>query len=108
MIVLVGAFFVSHYLSASLTAHTTAILPVFLAVGVAVPEVPILTLSLLLCYSIGLMGVITPYATGPAPVYYSSGYIPRGDFWKLGCIFGLIFLVVLLAIGLPYLILLFP
>ncbi len=108
VIVLVAAFFFIHYMFASLTAHTTAILPVFLAVGSAVPEVPVLTLSLLLCYSIGLMGVITPYATGPAPVFYSSGYIPRGDFWRLGFIFGLIFLVILLAIGIPYLTLLFP
>ena len=108
MIVLVAAFFFIHYMFASLTAHTTAILPVFLAVGSAVPGVPVLTFSMLLCYSIGLMGVITPYATGPAPVYYASGYVPRADFWRLGFIFGVLFLVVLLAIGVPYLTLLFP
>ena len=49
------------------------------------------------------MGVISPYATGPAPVYYGCGYISRADFWKLGLIFGVIFLVALLIIGIPYL-----
>jgi L-tartrate/succinate antiporter len=49
------------------------------------------------------MGVLTPYATGPAPVYFASGYIPRGDFWRLGLIFGLIFVGALLLVGVPYL-----
>jgi L-tartrate/succinate antiporter len=49
------------------------------------------------------MGVITPYATGPAPVYFGSGFIPRRDFWVLGFVFGLINLATLLGLGLPYL-----
>jgi L-tartrate/succinate antiporter len=56
----------------------------------------------LLLYSLGLMGVITPYANGPAPIYFSSGYIPSKDFWRLGFIFGLINLLVLLAVGVPF------
>jgi L-tartrate/succinate antiporter len=103
---LVAVFFVIHYMFASLTAHTAAVLPVVLAVGAAVPGLPILPFSLLLCYSLGLMGVLTPYATGPAPVYYASGFIPRADFWRLGLIFGVLYLVVLLAVGVPYLTLL--
>jgi L-tartrate/succinate antiporter len=100
---LVAFFFLIHYMFASLTAHTAAVLPVVLAVGVAVPGLPVLPFSLLLCYSLGLMGVITPYATGPAPVYYASGFVSRTDFWRLGLIFGLVFLSVLLAVGMPYL-----
>lgn len=103
---LVAFFFLIHYMFASLTAHTAAVLPVVLAVGTAVPGVPALPFSLLLCYSLGLMGVITPYATGPAPVYYASGFVSRTDFWRLGLVFGLISLGVLLAIGMPYLTLL--
>lgn len=103
MVVLVVIFFIIHYMFASLTAHTTAILPVMLAVGAAIPGLPIKTFALLLCYSLGIMGVITPYATGPGPVYYGSGYISRKDFWTLGLIFGTIFLVALIGIGVPYL-----
>jgi di/tricarboxylate transporter len=54
-------------------------------------------------YSLGLMGVLTPYATGPAPVWYSTGYISSKDFWKLGFIMGMIYLLALLGLCLPYL-----
>ena len=59
--------------------------------------------AMLLVFSLGIMGVITPYATGPAPVYFASGYIARQDFWRLGLIFGAIFLAALLLIGVPWL-----
>jgi L-tartrate/succinate antiporter len=49
------------------------------------------------------MGVLTPYATGAAPIYFGSGYIKRKEFWSLGSIFGLIFLIALLGLGIPYL-----
>ena len=103
MVVLVVIFFIIHYMFASLTAHTTAILPVMLAAGAAIPGLPVKTFALLLCYSLGIMGVITPYATGPGPVYYGSGYISRRDFWVLGLVFGMIFLMALIGIGVPYL-----
>lgn len=103
MVGLVVFFYVAHYLFASLTAHTTALLPVLLSIGVAMDEIPLMPFVLLLCYSVGLMGVITPYATGPGPVYYGSGYITPGEFWKLGLTFGSLYVLALLLIGLPYL-----
>jgi len=102
MLLLVALFFWIHYFFTSLTAHTAAVLPVMLGIGMTIPGIPILPFSLLLLYSLGLMGVITPYATGPAPVYFGSGYIPRNDFWRLGLIFGLFFLIVLLLVGMPW------
>jgi L-tartrate/succinate antiporter len=103
MVVLVSFFFLVHYMFASLTAHTITVLPAVLATGAAIPGMPVRILALLLVYSIGLMGVITPYATGPAPVYFGSGFIPRKDFWALGLVFGMIYLAVLLGVGIPYL-----
>lgn len=103
MVLLVILFFVIHYFFASLSAHTAAVLPVMLAVGMQIPGIPLMPFALLLVYSLGLMGVISPYATGPAPIYYGSGFIAKNDFWRLGLIFGLIFLVALLLIGVPYL-----
>lgn len=99
MVMLVGFFFVIHYMFASLTARTTAVFPVVLAAGVAVPGMPLRTFVLLLVFSLGISGVITPYATGPAPVYYGCGFITRRDFWRLGLIFGALFLGVLLVVG---------
>jgi anion transporter len=103
MAVLVTFFFLVHYLFASLTSHVTAVFPALLAAGADVPGMPVPAYALLLAYSLGLMGVITPYATGPAPVYFGSGFIPRRDFWLLGLTFGLIFLGTLLAVGMPWL-----
>jgi citrate:succinate antiporter/L-tartrate/succinate antiporter len=103
MALLVAFFFFSHYMFASLTAHAAAVLPVVLATGMAVPGLPVNTFALLLVYSLGLMGVLSPYATGPAPVYYASGYVSRRDFWVLGLVFGAIYLAVLLGVGIPYL-----
>jgi anion transporter len=103
MAILVAFFFFVHYMFASLTAHAVAVLPVLLATGMAVPGLPVRVFALLLVYSLGMMGVLSPYATGPAPVYYGSGYVSRRDFWALGLVFGTIYLVTLLAIGIPYL-----
>ena len=103
MVALVVLFFLVHYMFASLTAHATAVLPVVLAIGTAIPAMPLRPFVMLLCYSLGIMGVITPYATGPAPVYFASGFIERRDFWRLGLIFGLLYLGTLLLIGVPWL-----
>jgi L-tartrate/succinate antiporter len=99
---LVIVFYLVHYLFASLTAHATALLPVFLASAMGVPGVSMKTLAFLLCSSLGLMGIITPFATGPSPIYYGSGYVKPKDFWLLGLIFGLIYLVVFLGVGVPW------
>lgn len=103
LVALVAFFYFVHYMFAGLTAHTTAVLPVVLAAGAAVPGMPVRTLALLLVFTLGIMGVLTPYATGPAPIYYGCGFITRRDFWRLGLIFGLIFLAALLLIGVPWL-----
>jgi L-tartrate/succinate antiporter len=99
---LVVVFFAVHYLFASITAQATALLPVFVASVAVMEGVPLVTIVLLLAFSLGLMGVITPYACGPAPIYFGSGYIEGRDFWKLGGVLGAVFLAALLAIGIPY------
>ncbi len=102
VVLLLVLFFVVHYLFASLTAHVTALLPVFLTTAAVIPGVNLKLLAMLLCFSLGLMGIITPYATGPSPIYYGSGFISRKDFWLQGFIFGVIFLAALVIIGVPY------
>ena len=52
------------------------------------------------------MGVLTPYATGPAPIFFASGYITRAAFWALGAAFGAFFLLVFSGLGIPWLLLL--
>jgi anion transporter len=103
MLLLVALFFWVHYFFSSITSHVAAVLPVVLAVGSGIPGMPVPILTLLCLYSLGLIGVISPYATGPAPMYYSSGYIGKGDFWKFGLIFGIVYFAGLLGIVLPWL-----
>ena len=99
---LVCVYFFSHYMFASLTAHATAMLPILLTLGSTMPGVPFEKLALMLGLTQGIMGVLTPYATGPAPVYANSGYITTAEFWRLGTIFGIIFLAALLLLSAPF------
>jgi L-tartrate/succinate antiporter len=94
--------FLLHYLFASVTAHVTAVLPVLLAVGAAIPGMPVDRMALLLCLQLGIMGVITPYGTGPSPVYYGSGFLPGPVYWKLGTVFGIVYMLAFFLITLPW------
>jgi len=102
-VLLVAAFFLLHYLFASLTAHVSALFQVFLVVAVTIPGMSRLSWALLLSYPLGLMGILTPYGTGPSPIYYGCGYLKGKDFWILGLILGVIFCAVYLLIELPWL-----
>src|SRR5690348_8436486 len=102
-VLLIGAYFLLHYLFASITAHVSALFQVFLVVAVTIPGISALTWALLLSYPLGLMGILTPYGTGPSPIYYGSGYIRSRDFWTLGFLLGLLFFVVYVLIELPWL-----
>src|SRR5262249_18985845 len=84
VILLTVVYFVVHYMFASLTAHTTALLPVLLTAAIAVPGMAVKLISLLFCYTLGLMGIISPYATGPGPIYYGSGYVSPKEFLTFG------------------------
>jgi L-tartrate/succinate antiporter len=103
MVLLLALFFFLHYLFASGTAHVTALYPAFLALGVNLPGISPTAWALLLGYDLGLFGVLTPYAAGPTPIYYGSGYIKAKDFWILGTILSIIYLTIFLAIGIPWL-----
>jgi L-tartrate/succinate antiporter len=100
---LVGTFFFLHYCFASITAHTATLLPVFLSIALTLPGASPVMWALLLGYSLGMMGVLTSYGAGQNVIYYGSGYITRRDFWTLGLVMGVLFLVVYLAIIVPWL-----
>jgi L-tartrate/succinate antiporter len=103
VVLLVAVYYLVHYMFASLTAHATALLPVFLVTALAVPGMPMKLVAMLLCYTSGLSCMLTPFASGPSAIYFGSGYIDRKDFWRLGALFGIVFLAAFLAAGVPYL-----
>lgn len=102
MIILLALFFLAHYAFASVDAYTTALLPVILLTGAAIPGIPVKEFALLLCMELGIMGVITPFADAASPIYANSGYLPAKDYWRLGTIFGAIFLTLFLGLGVPW------
>ena len=90
-------FFILHYLFASVTAHVTALIPIFMAIAINLltPE-QVVPFTIILAGSLGVMGIITPYATGPSPIWYVAGYISQGKWWALGAMFGALYLAVMI------------
>lgn len=103
IICLVGAFFFVHYLFASITAHTATLYAVFLAVAVQTNATSPKAWALMFAYSLGIMAILTSYASGQNPIYYGSGYIARRQFWLLGFLLGVGFFAVYIAIIVPWL-----
>ena len=103
IVALVAVFYVLHYFFASITAHTATLFPVFLGIALTIPAVSPMQWALLLAYSLGLMGILTPYGGGHQAIYYGSGFIPRRDFWVLGLILGVVYFVVYLVVIVPWL-----
>lgn len=98
MIAMLTLFFLLHYFFASVTAHVTALVPVFVVIAVkfiAPEQLP--AFMIILSGSLGIMGIITPYGTGPSPIWYGAGYISQARWWALGAIFAAIYFAVLLV-----------
>ncbi len=100
---LVGAFFFLHYLFASITAHTATLYAVFLAVAVQTNAASPKAWAMMLSFSLGIMAILTSYASGQNPLYYGCGYIPRRHFWVLGFVLGVGFFAIYIAIIIPWL-----
>jgi citrate:succinate antiporter/L-tartrate/succinate antiporter len=102
MIMLVLAYYFLHYFFASGTAHVTALLGLFIVVAKSVPGMDVRLAVLLMLLPMGFMGVLTPYGTGHSPVWFASGYVTGPAFWRLGAIFGVLYMIVYLLVGVPW------
>jgi DASS family divalent anion:Na+ symporter len=96
LIILVYSY--CHYMFASATAQVAAMYSVFLAVGIAVGVPgPMLAIFLGACPS--LMGSLTHYGHGPAPIFFGSTYVDMKDWWKQGFFMSVLFLLVWFIVG---------
>ncbi len=102
MLIVVALFYLLHYFFASITAHVSALMALFLGIVSNIYGISLNEVALFLMFSLGIMGILTPYGTGPSTIYYGSGYIKSKDFWKLGLIFGMIYLIVFLSVCVPW------
>jgi DASS family divalent anion:Na+ symporter len=99
LVVLIAAYTFIHYGFASMTAHITALFPAFLPLAVA-GGVPPLVAALALAYFSNLNASLTHYGTGPAPIFFGSGYVSQLTWWRVGFFVVLAHLVVWLGMGL--------
>jgi divalent anion:Na+ symporter, DASS family len=83
LVALALIYFYSHYFFASATAHVSAMYAAFLAVAIAAGAPPMLT-ALILGFFGNLFGCITHYGSGPAPVFFGSGYVTQNKWWGIG------------------------
>lgn len=75
--VLILIYFYRHDLFASQTAHVSTMYAAFLTVSVAVGT-PLRLAALVLGFASNLFSSLIHYGTGPAPVYFGSGYVELG------------------------------
>lgn len=97
-VILGVVYALSHYLFASGTAHTATMFSVFLGTGIAL-GIPATPLIVLLAALPTLMGCLTHYGNGPAPLYFGTGSVSVGTWWKIGLALGAVHLIIWLAIG---------
>ncbi|PID85689.1 MAG: anion permease [Chloroflexi bacterium] len=97
-LILALVYFYSHYFFASNTAHVSAMYAPFLVVMVTAGAPPMLS-ALVLAFFSNLFSSMTHYGTGPAPVYFGSGYVEMADWWKSGFIISLVNIVIWLGVG---------
>ncbi|PVE71760.1 anion permease [Priestia megaterium] len=98
LIVLAIAYFYSHYFFASNTAHVSAMYAAFLSVIVAAGAPPLLS-ALILAFFSNLFGCLTHYGSGPAPVFFGSGYVTQQKWWSLGFLISIIHIIIWIGIG---------
>jgi DASS family divalent anion:Na+ symporter len=92
------SYFYSHYFFASNLSQISSMYAPFLAVAVAAGTPPALA-ALLLAFFSNLFACTTHYGTGPAPVFFGSGYVELGAWWKLGAVISVAHIAIWLGIG---------
>ncbi|MSR07329.1 MAG: anion permease [Gemmatimonadetes bacterium] len=92
------AYFYSHYFFASNTAHVVAMYAPFLAVALAVGTPPLLA-ALVLGFFSSLFAGMTHYGTAPGPMFFGSGNVELGTWWKLGAVVSVANVIIWLGVG---------
>lgn len=91
-------YFYSHYFFASNAAHVCAMYLAFLGIAISLGTPPALAI-LVFAYASNLMGGLTHYGSGPAPIYYGSGYIEVKAWWRVGFLLSVINLLIWMGLG---------
>lgn len=90
-----------HYGFASNTAHVMALFGAFATVAVAAGA-PVLLTAILLGVVANTCSTLTHYACGVSPIFFGSGYMTQGEWWRIGFVLSIVHLVIWLGIGIPW------
>jgi divalent anion:Na+ symporter, DASS family len=101
-VALVVAYVVLHYVFVSQTAHSLALLGVFLEVGVKL-GVPAAPLAFQLLFATNYFSAITPQGSSANLLFAGSGFVSQGELYRIGGLMTGISLVLYLAVGTPWL-----
>ncbi|KAL9234773.1 hypothetical protein vseg_009602 [Gypsophila vaccaria] len=96
--ILVLLYFYTHYFFASGAAHIGAMFTAFLSVASALGTPPYLA-ALVLSFLSNLMGGLTHYGIGSAPVFYGANYVPLAKWWGYGFIISIVNIIIWLGVG---------
>nr|GMD17756.1 dicarboxylate transporter 1, chloroplastic [Ipomoea batatas] len=96
--ILVLLYFYSHYFFASGAAHIGAMFTAFLSVASALGTPPYLG-ALVLAFLSNIMGGITHYGIGSAPVFYGANYVPLAKWWGYGFLISVVNIIIWLGVG---------
>jgi len=99
---LVVAYVLLHYVFVSQTAHSLALLGVFLDVGVKI-GVPAAPLAFQLLFATNYFAAITPQGSSANLLFVGSGFLSQGDLYRIGGLTTAISMVLYLAVGTPWL-----
>ncbi|MFD1421725.1 anion permease [Lactiplantibacillus songbeiensis] len=98
LVVIILAYFYSHYLFASSTAHVSAMYSAFLGVAISA-HVPGLLAALMLGFFGNLFASTTHYSNGPAPILFGSGYVTQNEWWRMNAILGIVYFIIWIGAG---------
>lgn len=100
LIVLCVIYTMAHYLLASNSAHIAAMFIAFMTILVAAgaPVIPTAIILAILCNSASFL---THYGCGVTPIFFGTGFMGQGEWWKIGFVITVMHIVVWMALGLP-------
>ena len=102
MLILISVISVAvRYFFASGTAYISAMLPVFLIVGINAGIDPTL-LAFIMIGTNAYGGSVTHYGAAPGPIIFSAGYNNVKDWWTVGLMVAVVCLVLNYVIGIPW------
>ncbi|MDD4600235.1 putative malate transporter YflS [bioreactor metagenome] len=102
MLIILGVIYnYMHYGFASNTAHVMALFAAFATIAVAAGA-PVLLTAIIFGVLANACSTLTHYACGVSPIFFGSGYMTQGEWWKNGFVLSIANLIIWLGIGIPW------